>query len=124
VAECDVCQRAKTEHCQYPGLLALLPIPHLAWTFISMDFVESLPKSGSKNDILVVVDKLTKYAHFLPLSHPFTTQTVAQLFIDNIFKLHGLPITILTDIDSIFTSKLWQDIFKALKVSLQYSTVY
>jgi hypothetical protein len=72
VSECPVCQRAKTEHCHSPGLLAPLPVPTLAWTFISMDFVEGLPKSGNKNVILVVVDMLTKYAHFLALAHPYT----------------------------------------------------
>jgi hypothetical protein len=56
VVECPVCQRAKTENCQYPGLLAPLPIPNMAWTFISMDFIEGLPKSGNRNVILVVVD--------------------------------------------------------------------
>jgi hypothetical protein len=83
-----------------------------------MDFVEGLLKSRTKDVIMVVVDRLTKYAHFISLAHPFTAQTVAQLFIDHIFKLHGLPIAIVTDRDRIFTSKHWQDIFKALKVSL------
>jgi transposase InsO family protein len=124
VAECPVCQRAKSKHCQYPGLLAPLPIPNMAWTFISMDFVEGQPKSGNKNGILVVVDRLTKYAHFLPLAHPFTTQTVTQLFIDHIFKLHGPPVAIVTDRDRIFTSKMWQDMFKSLKISLHYSSAY
>jgi hypothetical protein len=83
-----------------------------------MDFVEGLLKSRTKDVIMVVVDRLTKYAHFISLAHPFTAQTVAQLFIDHIFKLHGLPIAIVIDKDRIFTSKHWQDIFKALKVSL------
>jgi hypothetical protein len=72
-----------------------------------MDFVQGLSKSGKYNIILVVVDRLTKYSHFLPLAHPFTTQTVAQLFTDNIIKLRGLSLTIVTDMDRIFTSKLW-----------------
>jgi hypothetical protein len=124
VSECPVCQRTKAEHCHYPGLLAPLPIPEIAWTFISMNFIEGLPKSGGKDVILVVVDKLTKYAHFMALAHPFTAQYVAQLFIDTIIKLHGPPIAIVTDRDRIFTSKLWQDIFKSLKVSLHYSSTY
>jgi hypothetical protein len=89
VSQCPVCQRAKAENCQYPGLLSPLHIPDLAWSFISMDFIEGSPKSSNKNVILVVVDRLTKYAHFIALAHPFTAQSVAQLFIDNVFKLHG-----------------------------------
>jgi hypothetical protein len=69
-----------------------------------MNFVEGLPKSQKKNVILVVVNRLTKYAHFLSLTHPYTAQDVAHLFPDNIFKLHGLPHAILTDRDPIFTS--------------------
>jgi hypothetical protein len=55
---------------------------------------------------MVVVDKLSKYAHFIALSHPFTTKHIVQVFIDNVFKLHGLPIAIITDRDRIFTSQL------------------
>jgi hypothetical protein len=106
VSECPVYQRSKSQHCHYPGLLEPLPIPDIAWTFISMDFVEGLPKSRNKNAILVVVVRLTKYAHFLPLCYPFTTQNVAQLFMDSIFKLHRLSVAIVTDRDMIFTSKL------------------
>jgi hypothetical protein len=73
-----------------------------------MDFVERLPKSGNKDVILVVVDKLTKYCHFIALSHPYTTTIVAQLFIDNVFKLHGPLVPIVTDRDRIFTCQLWQ----------------
>jgi hypothetical protein len=89
-----------------------------------MDFIKGLPKSSNKNVILVVVDKLTKYANFIALSHPFYAQTVAQLFIDNVFKLHGPPVAIATNRDRIFTSKLWQDIFKFMKISLQLSSTY
>jgi hypothetical protein len=65
-----------------------------------------------------------KYTHFLALSRPFTTQTGAQLFIDSIFRLHGPAVAILADRDIIFTSKLWQDIFKSMHISLQYSSAY
>jgi hypothetical protein len=71
-----------------------------------MDFVEALPKFDGKDTILVVVDKLIKYAHFISLSHPFTTKNIVQIFLDNVFKLHGLPLAIITDRDMIFTSQL------------------
>jgi hypothetical protein len=95
VSECPICHGAKTKHYHYTGLLAPLPIPQLALSFISMDFVEGLPKSGTKNTILVVVNRLTKYAHFIALSHPFIAQTIAQLFIDNIFKLMACQLLLL-----------------------------
>jgi hypothetical protein len=71
IAACPVCQISKTERVHYPGLLDPLPIPKTKWAAISMDFVEGLPKSHGKDVILVVVDRLTKYAHFLPLAHPY-----------------------------------------------------
>jgi hypothetical protein len=84
----------------------------MALQHLTMDFVEGLPKSEGKDTILVVVDKLTKYAHFIPLCHLFTTKTIVQLFLDNIFKLCGLPLVIITDRDKMFTSQLWQHLFK------------
>jgi hypothetical protein len=89
-----------------PGLLQPLPVPPAAWRTISLDSIEGLPKSNGHDMILVVVDKLTKYDHLLPLKHPFTSLQVAQLFIDNIYKLHGLPQCIVSDRDKIFTSVL------------------
>jgi hypothetical protein len=62
-----------------------------------MDFIEGLPKSENKSVILVVVDRLTKYSHFIALSYPYTSHSVAQVFIDNIFKLHGPPVAIVTN---------------------------
>jgi hypothetical protein len=72
-----------------------------------MDFIESLPRFGIANCILVVVDKFSKYAYFIPLLHPFTASSVPQDFMNNVYKLHGLPSTIISDRDKIFTSQFW-----------------
>jgi hypothetical protein len=96
----------------------------MAWKHITMNFVEALSKSEGKNTILVVVDKLTKYAHFIPLNHPFTTKHIVHLFIDNVFKLHELPLVIIINRDRIFISQLWQDLFKFLNVKLRFSSAY
>jgi len=85
VQSCVICQKAKLDRSKYPELLQPLPVPSAAWDIISMDFVEGLPVSGSANDILVIIDKFTKYGHFLPLHHPFNAQTVAKLFMDQLF---------------------------------------
>jgi ribosomal protein L21E len=73
---------------------------------------------------MAVVDKFTKFAHFVPLSHPYSVDTVAQAFIDNVIKLHGPPLLIISDRDRIFTSSMWRNIFKSLKVELRYSSAY
>jgi hypothetical protein len=112
VNQCQVCQQAKPEHTKLPGLLQPLPIPEQAWHTISMDFVEGLPKSKGYDTILVVVDKLTKYGHFLPLAHPFAALTIAKLFHNNVYKLHGLPQVIISDPDKVFTSTLWRELFR------------
>jgi hypothetical protein len=89
-----------------------------------MDFVEGLPKCGSANAILVVVDKFTKFSHFVPLYHPFTTTLVAKLFLDHIYRLHGMLSAIISDRDRVFTSTFWQTLFKLLGMQLQLSTAY
>jgi hypothetical protein len=88
-----------------PGLLQPLPIPSAPWEVASMDFISGLPPSRQFNCILVVVDKLTKYAHFLPIRHPFTASKVSKNFVDNIFRLHGLPLSLISDWDPVFTSQ-------------------
>lgn len=117
VKKCDICKLNKPNSGPMPGLLQPLPIPEQAWTHISMDFVEGLPNSMGKNVILVIVDRLTKYGYFLALSHPYIAQGTAKLFLDHIYKLHGLPVSILTDRDKIFTSSFWRELFKALGYS-------
>lgn len=108
VQRCIVCLQAKPDRARYPGLLQLLLVPSASWQVVTMDFIEGLPSSGRANAILVVVDKFLKFTHFIPLRHPFTVADVAQLFMDIVFYLHGLPKTIISDRDRVFTSKFWQ----------------
>ena len=104
VKQCSVYQQAKHTNHSPPGLLQPLPIPEGVWMDISMDFIEGLPKSNGYSVIMVVVDRLTKFAHFVAVKHPYTASTIAQLFMDNIVKLHGLPNSIVSDRDTIFVS--------------------
>lgn len=89
-----------------------------------MDFITSLPKSKQYDVILVVVDRLTKYAHFLALAHPFTEKDVAEKFINEIAKLHGFPKTIVLDRDRVFVSQFWKELFKQAGTQLCLSLVY
>jgi hypothetical protein len=124
VQQCEICQQAKVEHTKLSGLLQPLPVPVRAWEVISLDFVEGLPTSDRYNAILVVVDKFSKYGHFIPLHHPFTAIQIAKLFLDNIYKLHGLPKAIISNRDPIFTSALWQQLFKLTDTQLLMSSSY
>ena len=105
VKQCDVCQHAKHTHDHPAGLLQPLPIHEGAWQDWSMDFVEGLPMVEGYSVILVVVDRLTKYAHFLPVKHPYTAQSIAKLMLNHVIKLHGFPKTIVSDRDKIFLSR-------------------
>ena len=89
-----------------------------------MDFIKGLPKLEGHNVILVVVDRLSKFAHFIPLKHPYIASTIAQVFMDNVVKQHGLPNSIVTDRDTIFLSHFWKELFKLYKVNLHLSTTY
>jgi hypothetical protein len=124
IATCPICQISKSEHVSYPGLLQPLPIPTRKWADVSMDFIQGLPKSRGKEVILVVVDRLTKYAHFIPLAHPYSAQTVADAFMNTIVKLHGPPASIVSDRDFVFTSHMWKQLFSKFKTQLNYSTAY
>jgi hypothetical protein len=107
VNECDMCQRNKRETIKSSDTLQPLPIPPAIWKDISMDFIIGLPKLGNKSVIMVVVDRLSKYAHLCALQHPFTTSMVTQIFMDQVFKIHGMPHSIVYDHDPTFTSNFW-----------------
>jgi hypothetical protein len=104
IRECDICQRVKAENVSPVGLLQPLPIPERPWLSISMDFIEGLPLSQGYSVIWVVVDRLTKYAHFIALKHPYTADKLAHIFMNQLFKLHGMLQTIISDRDSTLTA--------------------
>jgi hypothetical protein len=122
--ECIICQRAKPDRARDPGLLEPLPVPDQFWQMISMDFVEGLPRSGRYNCVMVVVDKLSLYAHFIGLSHPYTVSSVTTAFMDHIHKLHGMPASIISDRDPIFTSRFWHEMVALTGTKLRMSSAY
>ena len=101
-----------------------MPVPQGVWQDISLDFIDGLPLSDSKNVILVVVDRFTKFAHFIPLKHPYTAQHVASVFLDRVASIYELPKTMVSDRDAIFTSQFWKVLFAKMKVPLLISTTY
>jgi hypothetical protein len=125
VAQCDICQRVKIEHQKPSGLLQPLPIPEWKWEDISMDFVNGLPRTPRGNDsIWVIIDRLTKVTHFIPVSTTYGGDKLARLYVDNILKLHGVPKSIISDRGAQFVSKFWRSLHQALKTSLDYSSAY
>jgi hypothetical protein len=124
VSECDFCQRNKGKTIKHPVTLQPLSIPPAIWRDISMDFIVGLPKSRNNSIIMVVVDHLSKYAHFYSLQNPFTTSIVAPIFMDHIFKLHGMPHSIVFYCDPNFTSNFWQEMFRLQGTQLHLSTSY
>ena len=89
-----------------------------------MDFIEGLPPSKGHTVIMVEVDRLTKYVHFIPLKHPIIAKTVAKEFITYIVKLHGIPTSIVSDRDKIFVSSFWQNFFQLQGTTLNMSSSY
>ncbi|KAK1618755.1 hypothetical protein QYE76_024272 [Lolium multiflorum] len=125
IAKCDICQRVKAEHQRPAGLLQPLQIPEWKWDSVGMDFITGLPKSSKGNDsIWVVVDRLTKVAHFIPVKTTYQGPKLAELYISRIVTLHGTPKSIVSDRGSQFTSRFWQKVHEGLGTRLNFSTAY
>ena len=119
---CQICQQAKPDWAASPGLLQPLRVPSQPWEMISMDFADGLSQSSKFNCLLVIVDKRTKFAYFLPLAHPYTAASVTQLYLHQVYKIHCLPAAIVFDRDPVFTSHFWQELFKGAGTELRLST--
>jgi hypothetical protein len=122
VQECDECQRTKHSTQAPAGVLEPLPISNWPWKSIGMDFLRPLPKSQNGNDmVLVIVDSLTKMAHFIATKLFITSSQVADLFVEHIFRYHGMPHSIVSDRDPKFTTKFWKNLNKSLGIDLLMS---
>ena len=124
VRSCDVCARTKARRHKPYGPLRFLPIAERPWSSLSMDFIEGLPEASGFDTILVVVDRLTKMALFIPTRKSVDTKELARLFIDRVFAKHGAPHDIVSDRGRHFVSKLWNEICTALRIKSNLSTAY
>ncbi|GJR07991.1 putative reverse transcriptase domain-containing protein [Tanacetum coccineum] len=125
VSKCLICSKVKAEHQRHSSLLQQPQIPEWKWDKITMDFITKLPKTKSGHDtIWVIIDRLTKSAHFLATREDYSTERLAKLYIDEIVARHGVPISIILDRDGRFTSRFWQTLQKALGTQLDMSIDY
>jgi hypothetical protein len=125
VCECDTCQRVKASHLKASGTLQPLPILLWKWEDISMDFIVGLPNTSQKHDsIWVIIDRLTKTAHFLPVHTTSSVKRYAEVYLDQIVRLHGVPKTIISDRGAPFIARFWEQLQSALGTKLIRSSAY
>ena len=125
VSKCLTYQQVKEKHQRPVGKIQLLPIPVWKWEEITMDFVTGLPRTQRQHDsIWVIVDRLTKSAHFLPVNVEDSLEKLAQLYVDEIVRLHGVSVSIVSDRDPRFTSRFWPSLQAALGTRLHFSTTF
>jgi hypothetical protein len=124
VRACATCQRNKSEHLHPAGLLLPLPVPQAVWTDIGLDFVEALPRVGGKSVILTVVDYFSKYCHFIPLAHPYSAESMEHAFFSEIVCLHGIPQSMVSNRDPVFTSTFWQELMRLSGAKLQMTSAF
>ena len=125
VTKCMVCQRVKVEHQVPLGLLQPIRIPKWKWDRITMDFVVGLPLTRRKQDLIwVVVDQLMKSAHFLLVRTDYSLDKLVELYIEEIVRLHGIPMSIISDRDPRFTSRFWVKLQEALGTRLNFSKAF
>ena len=125
VSKCLTCQQVKAEHQVPSGLLNPIPIPQWKWDNITMDFVSGFPLTQRKHDsIWVIIDGLIKSAHFIPVRIDYSMDRLADLYVDEIVKLHGVPLSIELDRDPRFTSRFWKELQSVVGTRLNFSTAF
>ena len=124
VAACSVCARSKASHQAPAGLLRPLPIPHRPWSHVAVDFVTGLPPSEGNTVILTVVDRFSKAAHFIPLPKLPSALETANLLVIHVFRLHGIPVDIVSDRGPQFSARTWKAFCQALGASASLSSGY
>ncbi|KAI3776235.1 hypothetical protein L1987_46008 [Smallanthus sonchifolius] len=125
VSKCLTCSQVKAEHQKPYGKIQPLDIPEWKWEHITMDFITKLPRTAKGHDtIWEIVDRLTKSAHFLPIRETFSSERLAEVFINEVVARHGMPLTIVSDRDTRFTSRFWKRFHEAMGTRLNISTAY
>ena len=125
VSKCLVCQQVKAEHQVPSGLLQPIMIPEWKWDRITMDFMTSLPLTPKRKDaVWVIVNRLTKSAHFIPVRVDYSLEKLADLYVSEIVRLHGVPLSIVSDRDPRFTSRFWKKLQEDLGTKLSFSTAF
>jgi hypothetical protein len=125
IFECDTCQRIKASHLKVVGTLQPLPIPSWKWEDICMDFIVGLPNTSRHHDsIWVIVDRLTKIAHFLPVHTTQKTEKYVEIYIHQIVRLHGIPRTIVLDREASFVARFWEQLQKSLGTTVIRNSAY
>jgi hypothetical protein len=125
VSKCDTCHRMKASHLKFVGVLQPLSIPMWKWDDISMDFTVGLPRTATRKDsIWVIVDRLTKTAHFIAVHTTYSVQQYAELYMDQIVRLHGIPKTIISDRGTQFIDHFWEQLHECLGTKLIHSSSY
>jgi hypothetical protein len=125
VSECDICQRVKASHLKTAGILQPLSIPSWKWEDMSMDFIVGLPNTSLRHDsIWVIVDRLTKTSHFLPVHTTYNAKKYAEIYLNQIVRLHGIPKTIISDRGTLFVARFWEQLQDALGTKLIRSSAY
>ena len=125
IVKSQECRLVKVEHQHPSGLLQPFPIPKWKWDVISMDFITGLSKTKKQNDfILIVIDKMSKALHFIPVKLTYKAVNIVDIFLKEIFRLYGIPKVIILDWDVKFTRNFWRSLFSGLETQLNFSTAY
>jgi hypothetical protein len=125
IAKCLEHQKVNTQHRHPTILLQPLPIPEWKWEVITINFITKLPRTVKQHDsIMVVVDKMTKEVHFIPVKTTHKATNIEEIYMREVTRLHGVPKEIVLDRDPKFTSNFWKGLFKGSGTNLNLSTMY